>query len=127
MNAFLLVAAGGAIGASLRHGATLGATRFVPAFESGGILFVNIVGSALMGILLGWFLQRNVPGESGLWLFLATGVLGGFTTFSAFSKDVVHMINTGEFTKAALYALVSVIASCGALFIALLLTRKLLA
>lgn len=124
MNGFLAVAAGGAIGAVLRHGVGLAAVRFLAGGGATGTLIVNIVGSAVMGLLMGWLLERDIPAENTLYLFAATGVLGGFTTFSSFSRETVHMINTGSPMKALIYALISVVVSITALMIALYLSRK---
>lgn len=124
MNGFLAVAAGGAIGAMLRHGVGLAALRFLVGGGATATLIVNIVGSALMGLLMGWLLEREVPAENAIYLFAGTGLLGGFTTFSAFSRETVHMINSGSPYKALVYALISVIVSIVALMIALYISRK---
>ena len=84
MTHVLLVAAGGAIGAALRHLFGLGAIRLFGIGFPFGTLGVNVIGSFLMGALIAWLLFRSEGGGQGLRLFLATGVLGGFTTFSAF-------------------------------------------
>ncbi len=124
MNGFLAVAAGGAIGAILRHGVGLAALRFLAGGGATATLLVNVVGSALMGLLMGWLLERVVSAENTIYLFVGTGILGGFTTFSAFSRETVHMINTGSPFKALMYALVSVVVSVTALMITLYISRK---
>jgi CrcB protein len=84
MNHLLIVAAGGGIGAGLRHLANLAALRlFGPGFPWGTV-FVNIAGSLAMGLLAGWLARRTGGSSMEVRLFLATGILGGFTTFSAF-------------------------------------------
>jgi fluoride exporter len=122
MNAFLLVGLGGAIGAMTRFGIgrLLGASSFPWA-----TLTVNVVGGLLMGLLAGWLVARN--GNEPLQLFLGVGVLGGFTTFSAFSLETILLIVRGAPGQAALYVLASVVASVAAVAIGLWLTRDLLA
>ena len=82
MNGFLLVAAGGGIGAATRHGLSV-------ALGKGGgvaaILSANILGSFLMGVAMAWVATKTAEESSALWLFLCVGVFGGFTTFSSFS------------------------------------------
>ena len=91
-----LVAIGGAIGAGSRHLVNLAALRlFGPAFPV-GTLAVNVIGGLLMGLLAGYFALKYSGGGQGLRLFLATGILGGFTTFSAFSLDAVLLWERGR-------------------------------
>ena len=85
MNGFLAVAAGGALGAAMRHGVSLMALRHLPSGWPHGTFAVNIIGSFAMGFLISWLAFRGQGGPQELRLFLATGLLGGFTTFSAFS------------------------------------------
>lgn len=121
MGNLLLVMAGGAIGAGLRHlfgRWTLSA--FGPTFPW-GTLGVNLIGGLLMGVLIGTLLRTGAPESTRL--LLGVGVLGGFTTFSAFSLDTVLMIERGDWTTAALYVAVSVVGSLAALAIGLNLTR----
>ena len=127
MNGFFLVALGGAIGASLRHGAGLAALRLAPGGWPWATFFVNVTGSLAMGIVIGWLALKGAEGGQNLRLFLATGVLGGFTTFSAFSLEVADMIQDGAMTKAAGYAGASVLLGVAALFIGLWLARRMLA
>jgi CrcB protein len=115
---------GGAIGAGARH---LVGRWTLHAFGPGypwGILTVNVVGGFLMGVLAGALIRQSV-GHEQVRLFLAVGVLGGFTTFSSFSLDVVTMIERGAWGMALGYVLVSVIASVAALMGGLALTRAL--
>ena len=109
MPNLLFVMAGGAIGAGARYLVV----QLVAA--PAATLIVNLVGGLLMGVLAG-ALARDGQGGA-LWLFLGVGVLGGFTTFSAFSLDAVTMIQRGAGIQAALYVLASV-AGAMALFAA---------
>ena len=119
--AVLQVAIGGAIGASLRYLAgvwvvrMLGHTPFPVA-----ILLVNIAGSFLMGIFIGAAAHKGLTHLSP---FVATGILGGFTTFSAFSLEAVTLYERGDLTGAALYDALSVVLSILALFAGLWIAR----
>lgn len=124
MNSFLLVAAGGAIGASLRHGAGLLSVRHLPANWPWGTFSVNLIGGLAMGLVAGWFAYKATEGGQDLRLFLATGVLGGFTTFSAFSLETLNMLRSGEAAKAGAYAALSVILSVAALGLGLWIARR---
>ncbi len=121
MPSLLLVMLGGALGAGARHLAGRGALALLgPAFPW-GTLGVNLLGGLLMGVLAGT-LARNGANEA--WrLLLGVGVLGGFTTFSAFSLDTVTLIERGATGMAAAYVLVSVIGSVAALYAGLGLAR----
>jgi fluoride exporter len=77
-----------------------------------------------MGLVAGWFAYKATGGGEDLRLFLATGVLGGFTTFSAFSLETLNLLRTGETTKALAYAAASVIFSVAALGLGLMLARR---
>jgi len=123
MNHLFLVAAGGAIGASLRHGVNLAGLRLLGPGFPWSTLFVNIIGSLAMGLLAGWLARRAGLGSTELRLFLATGILGGFTTFSAFSLDFALLWERGDQAGAATYALASVLLSVGALFLGLWIAR----
>jgi len=120
---FLLVALGGAAGASLRHLANLLALRFAGAHFPWGTVFVNIVGSLLMGLFIGWLARRSGSSSNELRLLVATGFLGGFTTFSAFSLDAVTLWERGALLPAFAYVSGSVIVALGALFAGLWVTR----
>ena len=110
---FLLVFLGAGLGGTLRHGANLLFARGpVPQLPL-GTLVVNVVGSFALGVLAGLFASRG-RAPDGQWLCLATGVLGGFTTFSAFSLDVVTLWNQGQASTGALYIVTSVALSVGA-------------
>ena len=124
MQAYLLVFLGAGLGGALRHGVNVGCARFCgPAFPW-GTLTVNIVGSFVMGALAGWLAFKAEHGWSQpLRLFLATGVLGGFTTFSAFSLDAVLLWERGQTGLAAAYVAASVILSIAGLMAGLALVR----
>ena len=110
---FLLVALGGAIGTVLRYTASL----FIPVrFFPWPTIFVNITGSFLIGLILAFSIKE----ESFLYswkLFLATGICGGFTTFSAFSLENMELLQEGKYALAATYILISVVAGIGAAFL----------
>ncbi|MHA6723453.1 fluoride efflux transporter CrcB [Sphingomonas sp. RS2018] len=122
MGNLLIVMAGGAIGSGARHlfGRTALAT-FGPGYPW-GTLGVNLIGGLLMGVLVG-LLARDMAGEPAR-LLLGVGVLGGFTTFSAFSLDVVTLIDRGALGTAAGYVLVSVVGSVVALFAGMTAARS---
>lgn len=112
---FIAVGVGGAVGAMLRHAVGMATLRaFGPNFPW-GTLTVNIVGGFLMGLLVAMLAARG--GDQTLRLLLGVGVLGGFTTFSAFSLDVVNMIGRGAHLTALGYIFASVAASVGALYL----------
>lgn len=122
MNNLLLVAAGGAIGASLRHLVNVASLRaWGPSFPW-GTLIVNVAGCFAMGVLVE-VLARRFNASNELRLFMATGILGGFTTFSAFSLDVAVLWERGASTAALAYVLASVIGSILAVFAGLWLAR----
>lgn len=113
------VALGGAIGASLRF--LLGAQFGRPGFPV-AVLSANIVGSFLMGLLVIWLSSRGLKGWEP---FLLTGVLGGFTTFSAFSLETITLFERGQVGQAALYVGLSVGGAIGALAMGIWLARTL--
>ena len=122
MTAYLLVFLGGGIGAALRHGTNLLGARLLGIQFPFGTLTVNIVGSLLMGLLAGYFAFRGEASQH-LRLFLTTGILGGYTTFSAFSLDAVLLWERHQPGLAALYVLASVVLSIAALMAGLMLVR----
>jgi len=122
MQSYFLIFAGGGLGAVSRHLVGMASLRVLgPGFPFGTIA-VNVVGSFLMGLLIGWLAQRAAGGQD-LRLFLATGFLGGFTTFSAFSLDAITLWERGATTSAAGYVLGSVILSILAVFFGLAIAR----
>lgn len=119
----LMVAAGGALGALARWQLAGWATRgFGPAFPF-GTFAVNVTGGLAMGLLAAALLERSAGDLSRAAPFLITGILGGFTTFSAFSLDAVHLLERGRPGLAALYVGGSVALSIGALWAGLALGR----
>ena len=122
MYHFSLVALGGGIGASSRHLVNMGALRLFGTGFPAGTMAVNIVGGLLMGLLAGWLVRRG-SATNELRLFLGTGVLGGFTTFSAFSLDAVTLWQRGTWGTALGYVLGSVLASIAALLAGLWIMR----
>ena len=119
---FLLVMAGGALGSAARYlTGTLTLGWLGPNYPWGGTLAVNLIGGFLMGVLAG--VLARTGGSEHTRLLLGVGVLGGFTTFSAFSLDTVLMIERGQWGVAIAYALASVIGSVIALFGGLYLIR----
>ena len=124
MTSYLLVFLGAGIGGALRHGVNLGCARFCGVAFPWGTLAVNVAGSFVMGALAAWLAFRAGEGWSQpLRLFLATGILGGFTTFSAFSLDAVLIWERGEAGLAAAYVAVSVVLSIAGLVAGLALVR----
>src|SRR5688572_29083063 len=124
--ASLHVALGGAIGSVLRYQAGRWTTwwlgpQAVTVFPW-ATLGVNALGSLLMGLLAGW-LARQGQGGDELRLLLGVGVLGGFTTFSAFSLELVVLMQRGQFTYAALYLILSVALGVSGLIFGLALMR----
>ena len=119
---YLIVFLGAGIGGALRHGVNIGAARLWGFGFPYGTLIVNLVGSFLMGLLAGYFAFRPGIGQHAR-LFLTTGILGGFTTFSAFSLDTALLIERHSYGMAAGYAVGSVAASVSALFFGLAVFR----
>ena len=122
---FLLVFLGGGIGSMLRYGVNLASAAILGPNFPWGTLLVNIVGSIAMGLLAGWSAFRGEDGHL-IRVFLATGVLGGFTTFSAFSLDVALLWERGQTGAAAVYALGSVAVAIIGVFTGLAIMRALL-
>jgi len=111
----LWVALGGAIGSAARHGVNIGSARLLGTGFPSGTLTVNVLGSFFMGFVMA-LLLRKFENNDAARLFLTTGILGGFTTFSAFSLDVFNLMQRGESGTAIIYVLSSVLLSVGALF-----------
>jgi CrcB protein len=124
ISTFLQVAIGGAIGSCLRYGVGLAALRLVgPGFPI-GVLAVNIVGSFLMGAFAILSLERGLAHLNPL---IMAGLLGGFTTFSAFSLEAVTLWERGAMGQATIYVGLSVGLSIGALILGAALARGALA
>jgi CrcB protein len=118
----VVVFVGGGLGAVVRWLLQQGGVVVFGPDRPWATLLINIVGSLLMGLLAGWFASRALP-DNTLKLFVLTGLLGGFTTFSAFSLDVVSLAGRGDVGVAAAYAVGSVGVSLVAVFVGLALTR----
>ena len=124
-NAYLIVALGSAVGGALRHAVNVAGARLFGTGWPYGTFTVNVVGSFAMGAVVAYFALRGQGGQSWL-LFLTTGVLGGFTTFSAFSLDVIVLYQRGQAGSATLYFAGSVALSIAALLVGLIVVRRLL-
>jgi CrcB protein len=123
MGSYLIVFAGAGIGGMARHAVNMAAARLGYAFPW-GTLTVNVVGSFLMGVLTAWFSHRM--GISQHWkLFLTTGMLGGFTTFSAFSLDAAVMWERNAYGPFAAYVAASLALSVAGLFAGMMTVRLL--
>ena len=121
---FLIVFLGGGIGAALRHGVNLVFARLLGTAFPFATLFENVTGSVVMGLLAAYFAFKGDASQH--WrLFFTTGILGGYTTFSAFSLDAALLYERGEIGLAALYVTASVALSIGGLFAGLALMRQL--
>jgi len=120
LNAFLSVALGGAIGASARFGAGVVLVRMFGSGFPVAVLAVNVVGSFLMGLFVVWSFQRGMEHWN---LFVMTGILGGFTTFSAFSLEAFTLFERGQMGAAAVYVVLSVVLSLLGLFAGVMLAR----
>lgn len=121
---YLLVFIGGGLGASLRHAVNMLCARSFGTAFPWGTFIINITGSTVMGLIAGYLAFKG--GASQHWrLFLMTGILGGYTTFSAFSLDAALLYERGETGLALLYVLGSVALSIAGLFAGLALIRQL--
>jgi CrcB protein len=123
MYHLVLVAAGGAVGASLRHLVNLVSLGLLGPGFPWGTTAINIAGSLAMGVFIEVLARRFGGASNELRLFVATGVLGGFTTFSAFSLDFAVLWERGEAGSALAYAAVSVVGAILALFLGIWLAR----
>lgn len=121
MMSFLLVALGGAAGASARYGVSLAATHWLGAGFPWATLIVNVVGGFAIGLLMG---LASAQDKTTI-LLLGTGVLGGFTTFSAFSIETLRLIERNDWTLAGVNVLASVTLSLAACAAGLALARSL--
>jgi CrcB protein len=120
---YAIVFLGGGLGAALRHGVNLGAARWLGAGFPFGTLIVNVTGSLVMGLIAGYFAFKGDASQN--WrLFLTTGILGGYTTYSAFSLDAALLYERGEVGLAAIYVVGSVLLSVAGLFAGLAIARS---
>jgi fluoride exporter len=125
MFATFLIFLGGGIGAALRHGVNVVAAQWFGVTFPWGTLFINVAGSFLIGLLAAWFAFRgDAVWSQPLRLFLTTGILGGFTTFSAFSLDFALLFDRGEIGQGVAYVLASVGLSLAAVFLGLFVMRS---
>jgi CrcB protein len=123
---YLIVFLGAGIGGAGRHGVNVLSARLFGTGFPAGTLVINVLGCLVMGLIAGAFAFRgHLPQE--LRQFLTTGILGGFTTFSAFSLDAALLWERGEVGLAALYVGASVILSLVAVAAGLALSRLMLA
>ena len=119
---YLIVFIGAGIGGALRHGVNVGATKLFGFGFPFGTFIVNVLGSFVMGLFAGYFAYRaGIPQH--MRLFLTTGILGGFTTFSTFSLDAALLIERHQFGSAAAYVVGSLAAGLAALFFGLAVFR----
>ena len=119
---FLVVFLGGGLGAALRHGVNLASARLLGTGFNYATLFENVTGSVVMGLIAGYLAFKGEASQP--WrLFLMTGILGGYTTFSAFSLDTALLYERGELALAAVYVVGSVGLSIAGLFAGLALVR----
>ena len=124
--AYVLVFFGAGLGGMLRHGVNLTCARYCGIEFPWGTMIINIAGSTVMGLLAGWFaFKAGVSWAQSSRLFLTTGVLGGFTTFSAFSLDAVLMWERGAMGAAAGYVSGSVVFALIGLYFGLWVVRTL--
>jgi len=119
---YLLIFIGGGLGASLRHAVNIGCARYMGTAFPYGTFIINVTGSTVMGLIAGYLAFKGEA--AGVWkLFLMTGILGGYTTFSAFSLDTALLYERGEIGLAFFYVLGSVVLSIAGLFAGLALVR----
>jgi CrcB protein len=120
---YLIVFAGAGIGGAIRHGVNTVTLRMLGPDFPWWTLVINVVGSLVMGLVAGYFALKGEADQA--WrLFLTTGVLGGFTTFSAFSLDTAMLYERGALGQVAFYVLASVLLSIGAVFLGLAVMRS---
>ena len=120
---YLIVFLGAGLGGAARHGVNVGAAKLFGFGFPFGTLIVNVVGSFVIGLFAGYFAFRPGIGQH-MRLFLTTGLLGGFTTFSAFSLDTALLVERHQYALAVGYVAGSVLASLIALFVGLALFER---
>ena len=126
MKQLLLVGVGGAIGSVARYLVGIAIIRVMGVAFPFNTLFVNVVGSFIMGVVIAVLVKFDPPQTyvTDVRLFVAVGLLGGFTTFSSFSADVAALWERGSYAECALYMAASVALSVVALFFGLYLVRR---
>lgn len=123
MYPVLLVGIGGALGSIARYLSGVAVGRVWPSSFPLATMLINITGSLIMGLFIGWLARTTPAWQADARLFFAIGVLGGFTTLSSFSLDTVVLLERGEVAQAAVYVTVSIAVSIVALFVGLWLMR----
>lgn len=124
MKPFLLIFLGAGAGGMARHAVNVGCGRLCGTEFPWGILIVNVTGCLLMGLAAGWLAFKAGPAWSqDVRLFLTTGVLGGYTTFSAFALDWATLWERGAHAQSVVYVAASVVLSLAAVFLGLALVR----
>jgi len=121
---FLLVFLGGGLGSAMRHGMNLLAARWLGTQYPLGTLGINVLGAFAMGVIVEYWASRSGLSPQAR-LFLATGVMGGFTTFSTFALEVAVLQSRGEMLVAGLYVAGSLVLGIGALYAGMALVRVL--
>ena len=124
MSQTLAIAAGGAIGALLRYWASTGIYAWLGRGFPYGTLFVNVLGSLLMGFLYIWLMDRMAVSPA-VRAFLLIGVLGAFTTFSTFSIETLNLMESGQLGRALLNVIISVVMCVAAAGLGVLTARQL--
>jgi CrcB protein len=127
MEAVLLVAAGGALGAVSRYLVGVQALRTFGLGWPYGTFAVNVIGGVCMGLLVGVLALRGGADQEKWRLFVGVGVLGGFTTFSSFSLESALMLDRRAYAQFGVYAVSSVVLSIAAIFVGRLIARRFLA
>lgn len=121
---FLLVFLGGGLGSAARHGTNLLAARWLGTQYPLGTLGINVLGAFAMGVVVEYWASRSGLSPQAR-LFLTTGILGGFTTFSTFALEIAALQLRGEIAAAALYALGSLVLGVAAIYAGMALVRAL--
>ncbi len=121
LKSFLLVGLGGAIGSVLRYLFGIWLSKYGSNDFPWSTFTINIIGSFVMGLLLGYFSQNNSQPE--LKLLLVTGLCGGFTTFSAFTAENINLMQSAQWGLAFMYIISSIVFGLAAVFIGLIITR----
>lgn len=122
-NRFALVFLGAGIGGVLRHAVNLVSGRLIGPDLPVGTLVINVVGSFAIGLIAGYLALRG-HASPGLQLLVVTGIIGGFTTFSAFSLEAALLWERGQAVTCIAYVLLSVLLSIAAVFAGLALIRS---
>jgi fluoride exporter len=125
MNPYLLVGIGGVLGCLARYAVSVSVGSMSNGFPT-AIFLINIVGSTAMGVLVGVLAKTTPQFQNEIRLFVATGIFGGFTTFSSFSLDAITLIERGDFFLAATYIVGSVLLSLAGLWLGLSAMRVIL-